>query len=92
MVWLSENLFSLLFGALLIAILYLLFRGTFKQKGKGCCGCSDCSGTCPHCVQFQKNNFQNSNSPKNSYKQNNIQQNNIKKSKSNIKGGNNEAD
>ena len=82
LVWLSENLFTLLFGALLIAILYLLFRGMFKQKGKGCCGCSDCSGSCPHCVQFQK-----SNSPKN-----NFQQNDIKKSKSNIKGGNNEAD
>lgn len=56
MIWLKENLFTLLFGLLLILIFYLLSRSMFKQKGEGGCGCScsGCSGSCPHCIQFKK--------------------------------------
>ncbi len=56
MIWLKENLFTLLFGLLLILIFYLLSRSMFKQKGKGGCGCScsGCSGSCPHCIQFKE--------------------------------------
>jgi hypothetical protein len=46
------NLASWIAGLVVLAIAALIVRNMIieKRNGKCSCGCSSCSGTCPHCI------------------------------------------
>lgn len=52
--WIAANAGSLIAGTIVILLLIVLLRSTKKVRRSGncsCgCGCSHCSGSCPHCI------------------------------------------
>ena len=53
MLWLTENLATILVSLVVLAIVTLVIAGMIRDKRKGksvtCGGCSGCSGNCAHC-------------------------------------------
>ena len=43
---------TIIAGAVVLLIIIVLIRSLLKEKksGKCSCGCSSCSGKCPHCI------------------------------------------
>ena len=54
--FIRDNLGSIVAGAAVLLIVILAVAGTLnKHKKGGCgCGCSGCSGSCPHCTPSEK--------------------------------------
>ncbi len=53
MLWLAENLATILVSLVVLAIVTLVIAGMIRDKRKGksvtCGGCPCCSGNCAHC-------------------------------------------
>ncbi len=51
------NLATLITGIIVLLIVVLAIRSLIRERrsGKCSCGCSSCSGSCPHCAVFMKN-------------------------------------
>ncbi|HAW15706.1 MAG: FeoB-associated Cys-rich membrane protein [Clostridiales bacterium] len=50
--FLKDNAGTIIAATVVLVILFFAVRGIFKNsKNGGCgCGCSSCSGACPHCI------------------------------------------
>ncbi|MBR2672021.1 MAG: FeoB-associated Cys-rich membrane protein [Oscillospiraceae bacterium] len=50
--WFADNLGSIIALAVVIVIVLITIRSIKKSKQSGgcSCGCSSCTGKCPHCI------------------------------------------
>lgn len=50
--FLKDNIGSIVAGAIVALIIFFAVRSVIKSHKKGgcSCGCSSCSGKCPHCI------------------------------------------
>ena len=53
MLWITENLATILVSLVVLALVTLVIAGMIRDKKKGksvtCGGCSGCAGNCAHC-------------------------------------------